>query len=328
MSISNINSNNLLSIRGLKTYFYTDNGVGKAVDGLNLDLRSQEILGIVGESGCGKSVTALSILRLVPSPQGRIVGGQIFFKETDLLKLSEEKMRKVRGSEISMIFQEPMTSLNPVFTIGTQIIETLQFHRKIAKKEALERAIELLKLVGIPEPVMRLKNYPFELSGGMRQRVMIAIALSCEPELMIADEPTTALDVTVQAQILDLMKSLTEEVKTAIIIITHDLGVVAEYAQRVAVMYTGRIVEFADTKSLFKNPLHPYTRGLMASIPRIRAKRKRLEVIPGVVPNLQMLPEGCKFSNRCSHFRDKCLQEPELVDYENGHLVRCFNVKN
>jgi len=225
-----------------------------------------------------------------------------------------------------MIFQEPMTSLNPVFTVGTQIVETLKFHRKISKKEALERAVELLKLVGIPEPVMRLKNYPFELSGGMRQRVMIAIALCCEPKLMIADEPTTALDVTVQAQILDLMKKLTEEVKTAIIIITHDLGVVAEYAQRVAVMYTGRIVELADINLLFKNPLHPYTRGLLASIPRIRAKRGRLEVIPGVVPSLQMLPEGCKFNNRCSYFRDKCLQEPELVEYENGHSVRCWNV--
>ena len=327
MSNSSVHRKSLLNIRGLKTYFYTDNGIGKAVDGLDLDLQPREILGIVGESGCGKSVTALSILRLVPSPHGRIVGGGIFFKENDLLKLSEEEMQKVRGSQISMIFQEPMTSLNPVFTVGSQIAETIRFHRKISKKEAIERSIELLKLVGIPEPVMRLKNYPFELSGGMRQRIMIAIALCCEPELMIADEPTTALDVTIQAQILDLMKKLTEEVKTAIILITHDLGVVAEYAQRVAVMYTGRIVELTDISRLFQTPLHPYTRGLLASIPRISKKRSTLEVIPGVVPSLQMLPEGCKFGDRCSRFRDECLKEPELVEFENGHFVRCWDFK-
>ncbi len=324
---SNDQIENLLSVRDLKTYFFTENGVAKAVDGLDLNLRAKEILGIVGESGCGKTVTGLSILRLVPSPPGRIIGGNIFYKENDLLKLSEKEMRKVRGFGISMIFQEPMTSLNPVFTIGNQIVETLRFHRKIAVTKAIDRSTELLNMVGIPEPVMRLKSYPHELSGGMRQRVLIAMALSCEPELMIADEPTTALDVTVQAQILDLMKKLTEEIKTAIIIITHDLGVVAEYAQRVAVMYTGRIVELADVHTLFENPLHPYTQGLLKSIPRMKTRNDRLEVIPGQVPDLLNLPKGCKFSDRCSLSRQECLEkEPELAEYENGHFVRCWSI--
>lgn len=315
----------LLTIEGLSTYFFVEEGIARAIDRLNLTLYPGETLGLVGESGCGKTVTALSILRLVPSPPGRIVEGRILFDGYDLLKLSESEMRKIRGNKISMVFQEPMTSLNPVFTIGDQISETLRFHQRLSRREALARAIEVLRMVGIPSPESRVKDYPHQMSGGMRQRVMIAIALSCSPKLMIADEPTTALDVTIQAQILDLMHRLKEETRTAILLITHDLGVVAEYAHRVAVMYGGNIVEYANADRLFMNPLHPYTHGLMESIPRIEAKRSRLKVIPGLVSSPLTVSPGCKFGDRCSYTWEKCTaEEPDLVEYEEGHLVRCW----
>ena len=322
----NDSSNNyLLNIQNLSTHFFTEDGIAKAVDGLDIVVSTGETLGIVGESGCGKSMTALSILRLVPDPPGRIVAGKIFFDGVNLLELSDLEMRKIRGNEISMIFQEPMTSLNPVFTIGDQISETLKFHLKLSKKEALNRSVELLKTVGIPSAESRIKDYPHQLSGGMRQRVMIAIALSCDPKLMIADEPTTALDVTIQAQILDLMQALKEKTQAAIILITHDLGVVAETAQRVAVMYAGRIYEFAKADELFENPLHPYTKGLMQSIPTIETKVDHLYVIPGLVPSLRNLPAGCKFGDRCENAWDKCReQEPKLIEAGQEHLVRCW----
>jgi peptide/nickel transport system ATP-binding protein len=314
----------LLVIENLKTYFTTEGLIAKAVDGVSLTLRTKETLGIVGESGCGKSVTALSILRLVPHP-GKIVEGKIFLEGLDLMELSEAEMRKIRGNKISMIFQEPMTSLNPVFTVGDQIIETLKFHQKVSKKEAFERSVELLKKVGIPSPESRINDYPYQMSGGMRQRVMIAIALSCNPKLMIADEPTTALDVTIQAQILDLMQKLKEETGTSVILITHNLGIVAEHAQSVAVMYLGKIIEYADVGVLFNNPLHPYTVGLMESIPRIEVKRESLNVIPGLVPSFFMLPQGCEFSDRCTYAWGKCTAfKPDFVEYDSGHLVRCW----
>ena len=322
----NDSSNNyLLNIQNLNTHFFTEDGIAKAVDGLDLVVSTGETLGIVGESGCGKSMTALSILRLVPDPPGRIVAGKIFFDGVNLLQLSDLEMRKIRGNEISMIFQDPMTSLNPVFTIGDQLSETLRFHLKLSKKEALNRSVEALKMVGIPSAESRIKDYPHQLSGGMRQRVMIAIALSCDPKLMIADEPTTALDVTIQAQILDLMQALKEKTQAAIILITHDLGVVAETAQRVAVMYAGRIYEFAKAGELFENPLHPYTKGLMQSIPTIETRVDHLYVIPGIVPSLRKLPAGCKFGDRCENAWDKCRkQEPKLIEAGQEHLVRCW----
>ena len=323
--LNNSSNNHLLNIENLSTHFFIEEGIAKAVDGLDLVVSSGETLGIVGESGCGKSMTALSILRLVPDPPGRIVAGKIYFNGLNLLELSDLEMRKIRGNEISMIFQEPMTSLNPVFTIGDQLSETLRFHLKLSKKEALNRSVELLKTVGIPSAESRVKDYPHQLSGGMRQRVMIAIALSCDPKLMIADEPTTALDVTIQAQILDLMQALKEKTQAAIILITHDLGVVAETAQRVAVMYAGRIYEFAKADELFENPLHPYTKGLMQSIPTIETKVEHLYVIPGIVPSLRNLPAGCKFCDRCENVWDKCRkQEPELIDAGQEHRVRCW----
>lgn len=314
----------LLVVENLKTYFPTGDSVAKAVDGVNLSIRPKETLGIVGESGCGKSMTALSILRLVPHP-GKIVEGKIFFEGLNLLELPEVEMRRIRGNRISMIFQEPMTSLDPVFTIGDQIIETLKFHQKVSKNEALDRAIELLKKVGIPSPESRIKDYPFQMSGGMRQRVMIAIALSCNPRLMVADEPTTALDVTIQAQILELMQTLKEETGTAIILITHNLGIVAEYAQSIAVMYLGKVIEYAPVGPLFHRPLHPYTVGLMESIPRIEVKREDMKVIPGMVPSLLMLPKGCPFSDRCTDAWGKCTSlEPEFKEYDKDHFVKCW----
>ena len=315
----------LLTIENLKTHFFTESGVAKAVDGLDLSISAGETLGIVGESGCGKSMTALSILRLVPDPPGRIVGGKIVFNGVNLLELSGSEMRKIRGNEISMIFQEPMTSLNPVFTIGDQISETLRFQKKMTKREALSRSVELLTMVGIPSPESRVRDYPHQLSGGMRQRVMIAIAISCDPKLMIADEPTTALDVTIQAQIIDLMQKLKKKTNAAVILITHDLGVVAECADKAAVMYAGRINEFANTDQLFNNPLHPYTKGLMQAIPRIETQAERLYVIPGLVPSLRNLPPGCKFAGRCINAQDECgMHEPELIEVESEHLVRCW----
>ena len=319
----------ILEIENLKTYFYTYEGVAKAVDGVSCALAKGEPLGVVGESGCGKSVTALSVLRLIPVPPGKIMGGRILFKGENLLDLSEDEMRKIRGNRISMIFQEPMTSLNPVFTVGNQIEETFKLHQGLSKKEAREKTVEMLRLVNIPSPERAVMRYPHELSGGMRQRVMIAMALACNPEILIADEPTTALDVTIQAQILDLMNKLKEELGMTIILITHNLGVVAETAKRVIVMYAGKIVEEAETKMLFGDPQHPYTMGLLKSIPilgdKIRRGKVRLNEIPGVVPSLYELPLGCKFSTRCPSVMDICKEkEPELKEIEKGHFSSCW----
>jgi peptide/nickel transport system ATP-binding protein/oligopeptide transport system ATP-binding protein len=321
----------LMKILGLKVYLNLKQGLVKPVDGVDIDLAAGEKLGIVGESGCGKTVTALSILRLIPNPPGRIAGGDIFFNGRNLLALSDLEMRKIRGNEISMIFQEPMTSLNPVFRIGYQIAQSIGLHQSLSKKKALDKAIEMMRLVGIPSPELRAKDYPHQLSGGMRQRVMIAMAMSCRPKLLIADEPTTALDVTIQAQILDLMRKLNEEIGTSIILITHDQGVIAENVQRVMVMYSGKIVETAGVKDLFSEPLHPYTQGLLKSIPGLSksaGSRKRLYVIPGVVPIPMNLPPGCKFYSRCSDSSPPCSQaEPPLTEYRSGHLVRCWHYK-
>jgi len=316
----------LLSIRGLRTWFDTEAGVAKAVDGLDLDIRPGEVLGLVGESGSGKSVTALSVLRLIPSPPGRIVGGEVLFKGRDLLGLSWEEIRKVRGSEISMIFQEPMTSLNPVFTIGMQVTEVILQHEQVSQEEANRRAVEMLTEVGIPDAARRMTQYPHHLSGGMRQRVMIAMALVLNPDLLIADEPTTALDVTIQAQILDLMLQLkARRPGAAILLITHNLAVVAETCDRVAVMYGGKIQEIAPVTRLFENPLHPYTQGLLGSIPRVDGERaRRLNVIPGTVPSILDMPVGCKFVTRCPRRFEPCPDiEPPLIEMEPGHFVRC-----
>ncbi|MCG8641748.1 MAG: ABC transporter ATP-binding protein [Desulfobacterales bacterium] len=324
----NTTSDVLLEVKGLKTHFFTDEGVSPAVDGVDYQVRKGETLGIVGESGCGKSVTALSIMGLIPNPPGKIVGGAIRFDGRNLLQLSEEEMRRIRGNKISMIFQEPMTSLNPVFTIGNQISETLRLHQGMNVREALAYSTEMLKRVGIPSPERRVHEYPHQLSGGMRQRAMIAMALACKPSLLIADEPTTALDVTIQAQILDLMASLKEELNTAIILITHDLGVVAESASRVVVMYAGRVVEESNVYNIFETPLHPYTKGLLGSIPRLDLKTRkqhRLQEIEGVVPILSQLPEGCPFWPRCEKKKDICTRErPELKEKTRDHLVRCW----
>jgi oligopeptide/dipeptide ABC transporter ATP-binding protein len=298
------------------------------VDGVDYAVRKGETLGVVGESGCGKSVTALSIMRLIPEPPGKIIDGDILFENQSLLALSNDEMRRIRGNKISMIFQEPMTSLNPVYTIGNQISEALRLHQGLTKKDAHERAVEMLQLVGIPLPERRVNEHPHQLSGGMRQRAMIAMALSCNPSLLIADEPTTALDVTIQAQILDVMVSLKSELDTAIILITHDLGVVAESAARVVVMYAGKVVEEADVYNIFENPLHPYTEGLLESIPRIdrnAQKKARLTEIQGVVPILSQLPKGCHFNPRCPKVMDVCRHEnPELKAEKEDHLVRCW----
>jgi oligopeptide/dipeptide ABC transporter ATP-binding protein len=318
----------LLRIENLKTTFHTKQGLARAVDQLDLSVDSGQIVGIVGESGCGKSVTALSIMRLVKEPPGRIEQGTIRFEERDLLKLSLSEMRKIRGNKISMIFQEPMTSLNPVFKVGDQISESFRMHQGLSKRAALKRSIEILKQVGIPAPVRRVKDYPHQMSGGMRQRVMIAMALSCRPKLLIADEPTTALDVTIQAQILDLMLKLKEETGTAIILITHNLGVIAEMAHYVAVMYAGKVMEYAGILELFNNPLHPYTSGLLRSIPRADLAEQRgrpLDPIPGVVPSLTDLPQGCKFSERCRKAFDPCcVKEPPIMEVDRGHRCRCW----
>ena len=316
----------LLSIRGLRTYFDTEAGVAKAVDGVDLDIRPGEVLGLVGESGSGKSVTALSVLRLIPSPPGRIVEGEIRFGGQNLLGLSWEDIRKVRGSRISMIFQEPMTSLNPVFTIGMQVTEVILQHEPVSQAEANRRAIDILTEVGIPDAARRMTQYPHHLSGGMRQRVMIAMALVLNPDLLIADEPTTALDVTIQAQILDLMLQLKERRPgAAILMITHNLAVVAETCDRVAVMYGGKIQEVAPVARLFENPLHPYTQGLLGSIPRVDGTRAtRLNVIPGTVPSILDMPAGCKFVTRCPHRFEPCADtEPPLIEMEPDHFVRC-----
>lgn len=317
----------LLVVDQLETHFITERGVVRAVDRVSFQLEAGQTLGIVGESGCGKSVTALSIMRLIPEPPGKIVGGRILFEGRDLVAIPEPEMRRIRGNQISMIFQEPMTSLNPVFRIGDQIAEVLQLHEKLSKKEALARSVELLQQVGIPSPHSRIADYPHQMSGGMRQRVMIAMALACRPRLIIADEPTTALDVTIQAQILELMEQLSATTGTAVLLITHDLGVVAETAQQVVVMYAGRVVEAAPVRELFHAPLHPYTRGLMRSIPSLAGDdaRRRLETIPGMVPSLVALPPGCKFHDRCRHAFPPCFErEPELATPAGGHPVRCW----
>lgn len=315
----------LVEIRNLRTHFYTEEGIVPAVDGVNLYIKRGETLGVVGESGCGKSVTSLSIMRLIPNPPGKVVDGEILFEGQDLLKKSEAEMRRIRGNEISMIFQEPMTSLNPVYTIGDQISESIQLHQGLSRKEAMEKAIEMLRLVGIPLPERRVKEYPHQLSGGMRQRVMIAMALSCNPKLLIADEPTTALDVTIQAQILELMRKLKKELGMAIMLITHDLGVVAEMCERVVVMYGGKVVEEADVISIFKNPLHPYTEGLLRSIPRMDEETEKLHVIEGVVPNPLHLPKGCRFHPRCPYATDQCREaQPKLEQVAPGRFVACF----
>jgi peptide/nickel transport system ATP-binding protein len=319
----------LLDVEGLKTWFFARDGVVRAVDGVSFSIHPGETVAMVGESGCGKSVTSLSILRLIASPPGRTIAGRIAFEGRNLLALPDREMRKVRGNEISMIFQEPMTSLNPVLTIGRQIAETLTVHRGMSRADALARAVEMLRLVNIPEPAARLGQYPHQLSGGMRQRVMIAMALACDPKLLIADEPTTALDVTIQAQILDLMRELKARTGAAILLITHDLGVVAEMAQRVFVMYAGRKVEEAPVRALFARPRHPYTRGLLASIPRLGAAaataRRRLAEIPGLVPSLREEIAGCVFAPRCAYAQERCRREyPPLERKDDGHWVACW----
>jgi len=316
----------LLEVKDLRTYFYTDAGVVRAVDGVSYDLNQGETLGLVGESGCGKSVSALSILRLIAYPPGKIVGGEIFFEGKDLLKAPEEEIRDIRGNQIAMIFQEPMTSLNPVLTIGLQIGETLELHRKMDKKEAREESIRLLKMVGIPDPERRIDDYPHQFSGGMRQRVMIAMALSCNPKLLIADEPTTAVDVTIQAQLLEVVKELTSRLGTAVILITHNLGVVARHVNRMAVMYAGRIVEQGPATEVYAHPQHPYTIGLLASVPRLDKPRKeRLVPIEGQPPNLISLPPGCSFLPRCSYRMEICSKErPELRQVGDSHFTACW----
>ena len=314
---------NVLEIRGLRTHFATLDGTVKAVDGVSFEIKRGQTLGVVGESGCGKSVTAMSVMRLIERP-GEIVAGSATLSGTDLLALSNKDMERTRGDRMSMIFQEPMTSLNPVYTCGDQIVEALTLHMGMSRGAARKRAIEMLAKVGIPEPEQRAKQYPHELSGGMRQRVMIAMALSTEPELLIADEPTTALDVTIQAQILELMKALREQNEMAIMLITHDLGVVAEMADEVVVMYGGKVVERADALTIYEQPHHPYTQGLLASIPKLGEKRKRLEVIKGVVPNPLNLPAGCMFKRRCSLAMPVCDSMPPMRQLEGEHISRCW----
>jgi oligopeptide/dipeptide ABC transporter ATP-binding protein len=319
----------LVEIKGLKTYFKTEAGWVKAVDGVSFNILPGEVVGLVGESGSGKSVTALSILRLIPDPPGKIVGGEITYKGRNLLELSWEQMREIRGNEISMIFQEPMTSLNPVFTIGYQLMEVILEHERVSKKQAFDRSVQMLELVGISDAAARMDEYPHRFSGGMRQRVMIAMALACNPSLLIADEPTTALDVTIQAQILELMlKVKAERQNAAILLITHNLAVVAETCQRVIVMYGGKIQEIAPVRELFKNPQHPYTRGLLASLPTVHGpKQARLQTIPGNVPSILDLPAGCKFVTRCPERFEKCDEvEPDLIETSPGHWVRCHLV--
>ena len=320
----------LLQIRGLKTYFATDEGMVHAVDGVDLALDRGETLGVVGESGCGKSVTALTVMRLIATPPGRIVAGEILWHGRDLVRLPQDAMRAIRSKEIAMVFQEPMTSLNPVYTVGEQIAEVVRLHQGLGRRSALERAVEMLRLVHIARPERRVYDYPHQFSGGMRQRVMIAMALSCNPQLLIADEPTTALDVTIQAQILELLAELKAKLGMAVMLITHAMGVIAETAQRVAVMYAGKVVEEAPVGELFRAPRHPYTRGLIRSIPRIdlaAARKQRLEAIPGVVPSLLEPGPGCRFAPRCAHARAECGETPPLRELVPGHKVACVRAE-
>jgi len=314
----------LLDVENLKTQFFTEDGVVKAVDNVSFKLHRGEVLGLVGESGCGKTITSLSILKLVPDPPGKIVGGKVFFNDENLLDLSEEKMRDIRGNEIAMIFQDPMTSLNPVFTIKNQLLENIKLHQDVNDDEALEKGIEVMQMVGIPEAKRRINDYPHLFSGGMRQRVMIAMALSCNPQMLIADEPTTALDVTIQAQVLDLIKDLQEDLNMAVLYITHNLGVIAETADNVAVMYAGNIVEYTDVHTIYEKPDHPYTRALLSSIPRMDKKISRLGVIRGNVPNLINPPSGCRFHPRCPYATEKCsTQVPPYVKIDPSHFSLC-----
>ncbi|NHJ01985.1 MAG: ABC transporter ATP-binding protein [Candidatus Heimdallarchaeota archaeon] len=314
----------LLDIRDLRTYFYTKKGVVRAVDGISYSIKRGESLGLVGESGCGKSVSALTLMRLIPQPPGKIVSGEVYFDGINLLKLPMHEMRKIRGNKISMIFQDPMTSLNPVLTVGDQVGETIALHQELTKREVIERVIEYFAMVGLPNPEDRVENYPHQLSGGMRQRVGIAMALSCNPNLLIADEPTTALDVTIQAQILEIMANLMQEIQTSLILITHNLGLVVELSQKVAVMYAGHIAEFGRVDHIFEAPMHPYTIGLHESIPKINIKRDRLIPIPGEVPDLINPPPGCPFHPRCSKAMPVCRESyPDTVEIEPGHKVAC-----
>ena len=317
----------LLEIRDLQTSFFTSDGEVRAVNGVTFSIEAGKTMGLVGESGCGKSVTALSVIQLLTKGTGRIVGGEVLYEGENIAAFSEERMRTIRGNDISMIFQEPMTSLNPVFSVGEQIAEALRIHQKLSRKEARNRAVEMLRLVKIAEPEKRLNDYPHQMSGGMRQRVMIAMALSCNPKLLIADEPTTALDVTIQAQILELISELQEQLGMAVLMITHDLGVVAEQADEVAVMYAGKIIEHATPETIFANPKHPYTIGLMKSIPGMGTPGRRLDTIPGVVPSPLNWPTGCRFRTRCRNAGDICAAtQPELIDVEPGHSVACLKV--
>ena len=316
----------ILHVENLKTYFNTDDGMVKAVDGVSFTLNQGETLGIVGESGCGKSVTNLSVMRLISSPPGKIMGGDVFFHGKSVLSMSEDELRDLRGNKISMIFQDPMTSLNPFLRISTQLVETLCLHQGLSRSEAREKAVQMLRLVGIPTPEKRIDAYPHQFSGGMRQRVMIAMALSCNPEILIADEPTTALDVTIQAQILEIIKDLTVRLKTAVILITHDLGVVSGMCNKICVMYAGRIVERASTDDVFRNSKHPYTRGLIRSVPRLdKTTQERLYSIPGTPPSLINIPECCPFHPRCEHAMDVCrVKYPDETDFGSEHKVFCW----
>ena len=316
----------LLHVKDLRTYFYTLDGVVKAVDGISYDMEEGEILGLVGESGCGKSISALSLLQLIPSPPGKIVGGEVLFQGRDLLKLNKDEIRRIRGNQIAMIFQEPMTTLNPVLTIGRQLSEPLEMHRNMSQGDARRECIKLLRTVQISDGEMRMADYPHQYSGGMRQRVMIAMALSCQPKLLIADEPTTAIDVTIQAQLLELMRQVTRDSGTALLLITHNLGVIARYADRVNVMYAGRIVEKGMARDIYERPRHPYTVGLLKSVPRLDvAVKQRLVPIEGVPPDLGNLPKGCAFAERCTHLIDRCKEEmPFLVPVSDKHEVACW----
>jgi oligopeptide transport system ATP-binding protein len=316
----------LLQVKDLKTYFFTDDGVVKAVDGISYDLEEGETLGLVGESGCGKSVSALSVLRLIPTPPGKIVGGEVIYEGEDLLQVGEQEIRHVRGNRIAMVFQEPMTSLNPVLTISRQLTEALELHQKMDQASAQRRAVQLLEMVGIPEADTRIDDYPHQFSGGMRQRVMISMALSCNPKVLLADEPTTALDVTIQAQVLEILARLSREMGTAVVIITHNLGVVARYADRVNVMYAGRIVESASARKVYGEPRHPYTVGLLRSVPRLdQARRSKLEVIEGVPPDLINMPQGCSFYPRCTFRTDRCAEDmPTLTAVDDTHHSACW----
>ena len=316
----------LLQVKDLRTQFFTAEGVVKAVDGVTYDLDEGETLALVGESGCGKSVSALSLMRLIPNPPGKIVGGEVIFEGENILNVDEEEMRHIRGNKIAMIFQEPMTSLNPVLTIGRQLTETLELHLKMDKAASRKRAVELLELVGIPEASRRLDDYPHQFSGGMRQRVMIAMALSCNPKLLLADEPTTALDVTIQAQILEIVKKLSDELGTSVIMITHNLGIVARHANRVNVMYAGKIIEMASARGVYGDPRHPYTVGLLASVPRLdEARKTKLVPIEGLPPDLIDLPPGCSFRPRCVYSVDRCREEvPPLMEMDDKHWAACW----